>query len=150
MAGLFPAGVVCEIMKSDGTMARMPDLEEFGREQGIRIITIKDLIAHRRHTEKLVQRRVVSEIPVGGDIWRAHAYEDVVTGEVHLAMVLGRIDPERPVLLRAHSRCLTGDVFGSERCDCRAQLEVAMRMIAAEGAGIVLYLTNHEGRGIGL
>lgn len=150
LAGLFPAGVICEIMKPDGTMARMPDLEELGLDMGIKIITIKDLIAHRWRSEKLVELREVANIPIAGQIWRAHAYEDLLSGEVHMAMVLGEIDPEQPVLLRAHSRCLTGDVFGSLRCDCRPQLEAAMARIAGEGSGVLLYIGNHEGRGIGL
>jgi 3,4-dihydroxy 2-butanone 4-phosphate synthase/GTP cyclohydrolase II len=150
LAGLYPAGVVCEIMNRDGTMARMPDLDRFAHEHSIRILAIKDLIAYRRRNEKLVERRVTSRIPIKGRVWDAHAYEDMVTGEVHLAMVLGGIDPERPVLLRAHSRCLTGDVFGSQRCDCRPQLEAAMRQIEEESAGVILYIGNHEGRGIGL
>jgi len=150
MAGLFPAGVVCEIMNEDGTMARMPDLEHFGQEHGIKIITIKDLIAYRRRNEKLVALRVVSTIPIHDKLWKAYAYEDMVTQETHLAMVLGEIDPDQPVLLRAHSRCLTGDVFHSQRCDCGPQLDAAIEAIAAEGSGVILYIGNHEGRGIGL
>ncbi|MGH7904579.1 MAG: bifunctional 3,4-dihydroxy-2-butanone-4-phosphate synthase/GTP cyclohydrolase II [Candidatus Dormibacteraceae bacterium] len=150
LAGLYPAGVICEIMKPDGTMARLGDLEGFAAEHGIKIVTVRDLIAYRRRNERLVELKTVAAIPVEDRIWRAHAYEDILTREVHLAMVLGEIDPERPVLLRAHSRCLTGDVFGSQRCDCRAQLEAAMEAIAEEGAGVVLYISNHEGRGIGL
>jgi 3,4-dihydroxy 2-butanone 4-phosphate synthase/GTP cyclohydrolase II len=150
MAGLYPAGVICEIMNEDGTMARLPDLERFSEIYGIKIIAIRDLIAYRRRNEKLVERRVVTPIPIDDRIWQVHAYEDLVTHEAHVALVLGEIDPERPVLLRAHSRCLTGDVFGSQRCDCRPQLEAAMRRIVEEGAGVVLYIGNHEGRGIGL
>jgi 3,4-dihydroxy 2-butanone 4-phosphate synthase/GTP cyclohydrolase II len=150
MAGLYPAGVVCEIMKLDGSMARLPDLERFGDEHEIKIISIEDLIKYRRQHEKLVERRVDARIPIGEDIWRAVAYEDLITGEAHLAMVLGEIDPAEPVLLRAHSRCLTGDVFGSLRCDCRPQLEAAVAAIAREGRGVILYIGNHEGRGIGL
>ncbi|MGH7776098.1 MAG: bifunctional 3,4-dihydroxy-2-butanone-4-phosphate synthase/GTP cyclohydrolase II [Candidatus Dormibacterales bacterium] len=150
LAGLYPAGVICEIMKADGTMARLPDLEAFAAQHEIRIVTVRDLIAYRRRNERLVELKTVANIPVDDHMWRAHAYEDVLTHEVHLAMVLGQIDPERPVLLRAHSRCLTGDVFGSQRCDCRAQLDAAMAAIADEGSGVVLYISNHEGRGIGL
>ena len=152
LAELYPAGVICEIMKPDGTMARMPDLEVFAQEHGMPIVAVRDLIAHRRRHEKLVERRVTSRIPIGGQDWEMHAYEDVITGEVHVALTLGDVaaEPERPVLLRAHSACLTGDVFGSLRCDCRAQLEVAMRSIAAEGRGVILYFSTHEGRGIGL
>ncbi|MBO0682140.1 MAG: bifunctional 3,4-dihydroxy-2-butanone-4-phosphate synthase/GTP cyclohydrolase II [Candidatus Dormibacteraeota bacterium] len=150
MAGLYPAGVICEIMNEDGTMARMPDLERFSEAHGVKIIAIRDLIAYRRRNEKLVERRVVTPIPIDDRVWQVHAYEDLVTHDVHVAVVLGDIDPERPVLLRAHSRCMTGDVFGSQRCDCRAQLEAAMERIVEEGSGVVLYLGNHEGRGIGL
>jgi 3,4-dihydroxy 2-butanone 4-phosphate synthase/GTP cyclohydrolase II len=150
LAGLYPAGVICEIMNEDGTMARLPDLEKFAAEHDFKIITIKDLIAYRRRNEKLVRRRVATRIPIAGRPWEVHAYEDVLTQDVHLALVLGEIDPDQPVLLRAHSCCLTGDVFGSQRCDCGPQLDAAMEMIAQEGRGVVLYIGNHEGRGIGL
>jgi 3,4-dihydroxy 2-butanone 4-phosphate synthase/GTP cyclohydrolase II len=131
-------------------MARMPDLERFSARHGIKIVAIKDLIAYRRRTEKLVNRRVTATVPVDERSWRAHAYEDLITHDVHMAMVLGEIDPERPVLVRVHSCCLTGDVFGSQRCDCGPQLHAAMDQIAEDGSGVVLYLSNHEGRGIGL
>src|SRR5256885_53953 len=137
-------------MNDDGTMARMPDLERFAEKHDIKIVTIKDLIAYRRRNEKLVELRVVSSIPIDDHVWRVHAYEDLVSRDVHLAWVLGEIDPEQPVLLRAHSCCLTGDVFGSQRCDCGRQLQAAMEMITAEGGGVVLYIGSHEGRGIGL
>ncbi len=150
LAGLYPAGVICEVMNDDGTMARIPDLEKFGARHDVKIITIKDLIAYRRRNEKLVERRVTARIPIDELVWEAHAYEDLLTQEVHLAMVLGTIDPAEPILLRAHSRCLTGDVFGSQRCDCGPQLAAAMRAIAEHGSGVVLYIGNHEGRGIGL
>jgi 3,4-dihydroxy 2-butanone 4-phosphate synthase/GTP cyclohydrolase II len=150
LAGLYPAGVICEIMNEDGTMARMRDLERFSSRYGIKIIAIKDLIAYRRRNEKLVRPRVVTRIPVNGRDWQVHAYEDVLTQDVHLALVLGEIDSSQPVLLRAHSCCLTGDVFGSQRCDCGPQLDAAIEMIAQEGRGVVLYIGNHEGRGIGL
>jgi 3,4-dihydroxy 2-butanone 4-phosphate synthase / GTP cyclohydrolase II len=151
MAGLYPAGVICEVMNDDGTMARMPDLERFSNEHDIKIVTIKDLIAYRRRNEKLVQCRVVTpNIPIRDRVWTAHAYEDLITHDVHMALVLGEIDSERPVLLRVHSCCLTGDVFGSMRCDCGPQLRASMEMIEAEGSGVVLYIGNHEGRGIGL
>jgi 3,4-dihydroxy 2-butanone 4-phosphate synthase / GTP cyclohydrolase II len=150
LAGAYPAGVICEIMKDDGTMARLPDLERFSAEHGIKIITIADLIAYRRRNEKLVERRVVSNVPIADRMWRAFAYEERLTGDVHLAMVLGQIDPEQPILIRAHSRCLTGDVFGSQRCDCQAQLRTALEEIAREEVGVVLYFGSHEGRGIGL
>ncbi|MHB8572229.1 MAG: bifunctional 3,4-dihydroxy-2-butanone-4-phosphate synthase/GTP cyclohydrolase II [Candidatus Dormibacteria bacterium] len=149
LAGLYPAGVICEIMNDDGTMARMPDLEQFSAEHGIRIIAVKDLIAYRRSTEMLVARRTVTNLPTTYGNFTAYGYEDLVNHETHLVLVLGEIDPEQPVLLRAHSECLTGDVFGSQRCDCQEQLHRAMAMIAQEGAGVVLYI-RQEGRGIGL
>jgi 3,4-dihydroxy 2-butanone 4-phosphate synthase/GTP cyclohydrolase II len=150
LAGLYPAGVICEIMNEDGRMARLPDLEQFSARHGIKIITINDLIAYRRRNERLVSSRVVTRVPIKGRDWFVHAYEDILTQDVHLALVLGEIDSSQPVLLRAHSCCLTGDVFGSQRCDCGPQLEAAMDMIAQEGRGVVLYIGNHEGRGIGL
>jgi 3,4-dihydroxy 2-butanone 4-phosphate synthase/GTP cyclohydrolase II len=151
LAGLYPAGVICEVMNDDGTMARMPDLERFSSLHGIKIVAIKDLIAYRRRNEKLVECRVVTpNIPIRDQMWTAHAYEDLVSHDIHLAMVLGDIDAERPALVRVHSCCLTGDVFGSLRCDCGPQLAAAMDRMAAEGGGVVLYLGNHEGRGIGL
>ena len=150
LAGLYPAGVICEVMKDDGTMARMPDLETFASEHGIKIIAIKDLIAYRRRNERLVQRRATARVPIDGREWLAHDYEDLVTGEHHLALTLGEISAEDAVLVRGHSECVTGDVFGSQRCDCGAQLEKAIAMIAAEGCGAVLYIRHHEGRGIGL
>ncbi len=151
LAGLYPAGVICEVMNDDGTMARLPDLERFSAMHGIKIVTIRDLIAYRRRNEKLVERRVVTpNIPIGHEMWTAYAYEDLVSHDIHLAMVLGSIEPDRPTLVRAHSCCLTGDVFGSLRCDCGPQLQAAMDLIAAEGSGVVLYIGNHEGRGIGL
>jgi 3,4-dihydroxy 2-butanone 4-phosphate synthase/GTP cyclohydrolase II len=153
LAGLYPAGVITELMKSDGTMSRMPDLDSFAREHDIKVITVEQMIAYRRRNEKLVARRVEAVIPIGGAEpreWRLFAYEDVLRHENHLALVLGEIDPEQPVLLRAHSECLTGDIFGSLRCDCGAQLHAAMEMIAAEGVGVILYIRHQEGRGIGL
>ena len=153
LAGLFPAGVITELMKADGTMARMPDLERFAAEHDIKLITVEQLIAFRRRNEKLVTRRVEATIPIGGakpQPWKLYAYEDVLRHENHLALVLGEIDPEKPVLLRAHSECLTGDIFGSLRCDCGAQLHAAMDAIAEEGTGVVLYIRHQEGRGIGL
>jgi len=153
LAGLYPAGVITELMKPDGTMARMPDLEQFSQEHGIKLITVEQLIAHRRHTEKLVARRVEATIPIGEReprLWKLFAYEDVLRHENHLALVLGDINPEKPALLRAHSECLTGDIFGSLRCDCGAQLQAAIEMIAEEGVGVILYIRHQEGRGIGL
>jgi 3,4-dihydroxy 2-butanone 4-phosphate synthase/GTP cyclohydrolase II len=150
IAGVYPAGVICEVMKDDGTMARLPDLQSFAATHGIRILAIKDLIGYRRRHEKLVQAQVVANIPIEGRIWTAHAYEDLIRGSIEMAMVLGDISTGDPVLVRVHSRCLTGDVFGSERCDCGPQLEAAMAAIKAEGRGVVLYFGSHEGRGIGI
>jgi 3,4-dihydroxy 2-butanone 4-phosphate synthase/GTP cyclohydrolase II len=150
IAGVYPAGVICEIMKDDGSMARLPDLQAFAAEHSLRILAIKDLIAYRRRHEKLVKGQVIASIPIDGRMWTAHAYEDLISGNVEMAMVLGEIESDRPTLVRAHSRCLTGDVFGSERCDCGPQLKAAMAAIVAEGQGVVLYLGSHEGRGIGL
>lgn len=152
LAGLYPAGVITELMKPDGTMARMPDLEQFAAEHNIKVIAVEQMIAYRRRNEKLVARRVEAAIPIG-DVpqqWKLYAYEDLLRHENHLALVLGDIDSQQPVLLRAHSECLTGDIFGSLRCDCGAQLHAAMDMIAAAGVGVILYIRHQEGRGIGL
>jgi len=150
MAGLYPAGVICEVMNDDGTMARMPDLELFAKKHELKIVAIKDLIAYRRRNEKQVECMAITSIPNRFGSWRAFAYEDVLRKESHLALVLGEIDSNEPTLLRVHSECLTGDVFGSLRCDCGDQLEKAMELIAAEGRGVILYIKHHEGRGIGL
>jgi 3,4-dihydroxy 2-butanone 4-phosphate synthase/GTP cyclohydrolase II len=153
LAGLYPAGVITELMKPDGTMARMPDLELFATEHQLKIITVAQLIEYRRRNEKLIARRVEAVIPIGDAeprFWKLYAYEDVLRHENHLALVLGEIDPNLPVLLRAHSECLTGDIFGSLRCDCGAQLHAAMETIASEGVGVILYIRHQEGRGIGL
>jgi 3,4-dihydroxy 2-butanone 4-phosphate synthase/GTP cyclohydrolase II len=150
LAGLYPAAVICEIMNDDGTMARMPDLVRFSEAWDIPIMTIRDLIAYRRRNEKQVECLAITQIPNRYGVWKAYAYEDVLRHEAHLALVLGDVNPELHTLLRVHSECLTGDVFGSERCDCQAQLEAAMRMIAQEGRGVILYIKHHEGRGIGL
>jgi 3,4-dihydroxy 2-butanone 4-phosphate synthase / GTP cyclohydrolase II len=150
MAGLYPAGVICEVMKDDGTMARLPDLEKFAAEHDIKIIAIKDLISYRRRNERLVERRATARVPIDGREWLAHDYEDMVTHEHHLVLTLGNVATDEPVLVRGHSECVTGDVFGSQRCDCGAQLQKALEIIAADGAGAVLYIRHHEGRGIGL
>ena len=152
LAGLYPAGVITELMKPDGTMARMPDIEAFATRHDIKVITVEQLIAFRRRNEKLVAKRVEAVIPIGDPekSWRLFAYEDVLRHENHLAIVLGEIDPKQPILLRAHSECLTGDIFGSLRCDCGAQLHAAMQTIAEEGTGVILYIRHQEGRGIGL
>lgn len=149
IAGLLPSGVLCEIMDDDGQMARLPRLQEFAREHGLGILTVADLIAHRMRTENLVERVAGPELPTQAGDFRIYGYRNRVTGEEHVALVMGEIDPEQPVLVRVHSQCLTGDIFGSRRCDCGAQLEAAMRLIACEGRGVLLYLLQ-EGRGIGL
>jgi 3,4-dihydroxy 2-butanone 4-phosphate synthase/GTP cyclohydrolase II len=137
-------------MNPDGSMARMPQLKKFSRRHGIKIIAVKDLIAYRRRTEKLVVLKKNASITINRRIWAGYAYEDLTTHQIHLAIVLGRIDPETPTLLRAHSRCLTGDVLHSQRCDCGQQLQAAIQLIEDEGSGVVLYISSHEGRGIGL
>jgi 3,4-dihydroxy 2-butanone 4-phosphate synthase/GTP cyclohydrolase II len=150
LAGLKPAGVICEIMNLDGTMARMPQLNEFAATHGLKIVTIADLVSYRMQKELLVHRGAETIIPTpfGGE-FLAIGYENDVDDLQHLALVKGKIDPEKPVLVRVHSECLTGDVFGSLRCDCGDQLHSAMCQIAAEGSGVVIYM-RQEGRGIGL
>ncbi|HXF57265.1 MAG TPA: bifunctional 3,4-dihydroxy-2-butanone-4-phosphate synthase/GTP cyclohydrolase II [Actinomycetota bacterium] len=150
LAGLFPAGVICEIMHPDGTMARLPELRRVAREHGLKIITIADLIAYRRRREKLVRRVAEATIPTPYGEFRGYAYESLVDGAVHVAMVMGEVGDGERVLVRVHSECLTGDVFRSLRCDCGAQLESALRAIGREGRGVVLYVRGHEGRAIGL
>jgi len=149
LAGLTPAGVLCEIASKDGSMARRPELERFSRRHQIPIITITDLIAHRRQRERLLERGPQTTIPTESGLWHAIGFSDRITGAVHLALFLGDLPLPEPVLVRVHSECLTGDVFGSLRCDCQAQLHQAMRQIAAVGSGLVVYL-RQEGRGIGL
>ena len=150
LSGLAPAGVICEIMNADGTMARVPDLAKFAAEHGISMITVAELIRYRLQHETLVERVASPRVPSIYGEFRLHAYRSRVTGEEHLAFVQGGpIDPEVPVLVRVHSQCLTGDVFGSERCDCGHQLHGALEHIQSEGKGVLLYLLQ-EGRGIGL
>jgi 3,4-dihydroxy 2-butanone 4-phosphate synthase/GTP cyclohydrolase II len=149
IAGLYPAGVICEIMNDDGTMARVPELTRFARRHKLPLITIADLIKYRMRTERLVRRVATAELPTGHGGFRLFAYESLLDKETHLAIVRGDIGDGTLVMVRVHSRCLTGDVFHSMRCDCGAQLDAAMMRIAAEGRGILLYL-NQEGRGIGL
>ncbi|MEZ0236344.1 MAG: bifunctional 3,4-dihydroxy-2-butanone-4-phosphate synthase/GTP cyclohydrolase II [Actinomycetota bacterium] len=150
MAGMFPAGVICEVMNEDGTMARMPELIRVAQEHGMTLISIADLIEYRRHREVLVQRVAEATIPTPYGEFRSYAYESVVDGRTHVALVMGDIGDGRGVLTRVHSECLTGDVFGSLRCDCGAQLDRALEMIAEQGRGVVLYVRGHEGRAIGL
>jgi 3,4-dihydroxy 2-butanone 4-phosphate synthase/GTP cyclohydrolase II len=150
LAGLKPAGVICEIMDEDGTMARMPALEKFSEKHGVGICTIADLIEYRMRTESFVHRSAETMIPtsMAGD-FKAVVYENDIDSLLHIAMVKGEINSEKPVLARVHSECLTGDIFGSLRCDCGLQLEQAMTMIEKEGSGVLLYI-RQEGRGIGL
>ena len=149
LAGLTPAGVICEIMNPDGTMARVPDLRIFAAEQGLAMITVSDLIRYRLQHETLVQEAAAPRLPTAHGEFRIHAFRSDVTGEEHLALVMGVLRPEDPVLVRVHSQCLTGDIFGSERCDCGLQLELALAKIREAGTGVLLYLLQ-EGRGIGL
>ena len=149
IAGLYPAGVICEIMNQDGSMARVPQLARFAKRHRILMITIADLIKYRMRTERLVRRTAEADLPTRNGAFRVYAYESVLDGESHIAVVRGAIGGGKDVLVRVHSRCLTGDVFHSARCDCGDQLESALRRIAAEGRGVLLYL-NQEGRGIGI
>jgi 3,4-dihydroxy 2-butanone 4-phosphate synthase/GTP cyclohydrolase II len=149
LAGLYPAGVLCEIMNDDGTMARVPDLFKIAKKFGLKIITIKDLISYRLKREKLVRKITTTKLPTKYGFFELHLYESLTDGKVHVALVKGKIDDGEPVLVRVHSECLTGDVFGSFRCDCGEQLHSAMRMIEREGKGVLLYM-RQEGRGIGL
>jgi 3,4-dihydroxy 2-butanone 4-phosphate synthase/GTP cyclohydrolase II len=150
LAGLAPAGVVCEIINDDGTMMRLPDLREFADTHGLALISIEQLIEYRRRTERLVTRVADTRIPNHYGTWRAHGYRHDIDGTEHMALVYGDIADGEDVLTRVHSECLTGDVFGSQRCDCGAQLDAAMAAIAEQGRGVILYLRGHEGRGIGL
>jgi len=150
LAGLTPAGVICEVMNEDGTMARMPQIEEFSREYGLPILTIADLIQYRMKTERLIQLVEEAELPTRYGRFRVAVFEDIIHHENHVALIKGEVGGDEPVLVRAHSQCLTGDTFGSLRCDCGEQLQRAMEMIEQKGRGVVLYILNHEGRGIGL
>jgi len=151
LAGKFPGGVLCEIVTSDKSgMARMPELEEFAATHGLPLISIADLIRYRRQHEKLVRRVAEASLPTEHGLFQAFVFESVLDGEQHLALVYGDIANTKDVLVRVHSECLTGDVMGSMRCDCGPQLHTALAKIAAEGAGVVVYLRGHEGRGIGL
>ncbi|HEX5042826.1 MAG TPA: bifunctional 3,4-dihydroxy-2-butanone-4-phosphate synthase/GTP cyclohydrolase II [Candidatus Polarisedimenticolaceae bacterium] len=149
LGGLKAAAVICEIMNPDGTMARLPQLSAFAAQHGLKMVTIADLIRYRMRTERMVTRVASPDLPTPLGTWKVHAFHNEVEDETHVALVLGEIDPEAPMLVRVHSECLTGDVFGSMRCDCGVQLHTAMERIAAEGSGAILYL-RQEGRGIGL
>ncbi len=150
LAGLYPAGVICEIMKEDGTMARLPDLMEFAKRFDLKIITIADLIRYRLKRERLVVREATANLPTRYGFFKIHAYKHILTGEEQVALTMGEWKENEPVLVRVHSECLTGDVFKSLRCDCRGQLETAMEIIAQEGKGVLVYIMGHEGRGIGI
>ncbi|MFM8236932.1 MAG: bifunctional 3,4-dihydroxy-2-butanone-4-phosphate synthase/GTP cyclohydrolase II [Actinomycetota bacterium] len=149
-AGCFPAGVLAEIVNDDGTMQRMPELERFAAEHGLVLVTIADLIRYRRHREKLVRRVSEARIPTRYGDFTAHVFESLLDGTEHLAFVRGEVAGHAEVLVRVHSECLTGDVFGSLRCDCGVQLDAALERVATAGHGVVVYLRGHEGRGIGL
>jgi 3,4-dihydroxy 2-butanone 4-phosphate synthase/GTP cyclohydrolase II len=149
MAGLAPAGVICEIMAPDGTMARVPYLTRFARRHGLLLITIADLIRYRMQNERLVRRVASAKLPTDEGDFQLYAYQSLLDGETHVALVRGEIGEGADVMVRVHSKCLTGDVFHSARCDCGPQLHTAMKRIATEGRGVLLYL-NQEGRGIGL
>jgi 3,4-dihydroxy 2-butanone 4-phosphate synthase/GTP cyclohydrolase II len=149
LAGLKPAGVICEIMNDDGSMARMPQLKEFAIKHGIRICTVADLVSYRLQHESLVRPEVTTRMPTCSGDFRVVAFENKLDGLEHVALIKGEITPDKPVLVRVHSECMTGDVFGSLRCDCGGQLKRAMEQISREGTGILLYM-RQEGRGIGL
>ncbi len=154
LAGLSPAAVICEILNEDGSMARMPDLEKFSKQHGLKMISIADLIKYRLHSERLVRRVAEARLPIrfaksGEEEFKIVVYENDVDRKNHLALIKGDFNPERPVLVRMHSGCITGDLFGSMRCDCADQLQASFRQISEEGNGAVLYM-QQEGRGIGL
>lgn len=150
IAGLKPAGVICEIMNEDGTMARIPQLEKFSQTHNIPILTIADLIKYRMKHERLVRKIEEADLPTNFGQFRLMIFEDTIYKEHHMALVKGEIKKGEPILVRAHSQCLTGDTFGSVRCDCGEQLHQSMELINKEGKGIILYILNQEGRGIGL
>ncbi len=150
LAGLKPAGLICPIVAEDGQMARMPALQAFAKTHGMRIITIADLIRYRRQREKLVERVEIVEFPTRLGAFMLHLYRNTLDGTHHIALVKGALDPGTPALVRMHSECLTGDIFHSLRCECGEQLDAALARIEAEGRGVLCYMRNHEGRGIGL
>ena len=149
LAGLKPAGVICEVIKKDGEMARVPDLMDFAKEHDLKIVTIKDLIQFRIKTERFISKVEVVKLPTDYGDFLLTCYKDEINDKYHFALTMGTIEKDTPVLVRVHSECVTGDVFGSLRCDCSAQLHTAMKMVAKEGRGIVLYMSQ-EGRGIGI
>ena len=149
MAGMYPAGVICEVMAEDGSMQRLPQLEDFAEEHGLKILSIAQIIAHRRRTERLIERVAEARLPTRYGKFTAVAYKSRVDTDEHIALTIGEWSADEPVLVRIHSECLTGDVFGSMRCDCGAQVDLALKQISEEGNGIFLYM-RQEGRGIGL
>jgi 3,4-dihydroxy 2-butanone 4-phosphate synthase/GTP cyclohydrolase II len=150
LAGLYPAGVLCEVLHPDGSMARLPELMRVAEEHRLKVILIADLIEHRRHREHLVLRTAEAQIPTEHGEFTAYTYESSVDGMVHVALVLGDVGDGEQILVRVHSECLTGDVFGSMRCDCGDQLQGALAQVGKEGRGVILYIRGHEGRAIGL
>jgi 3,4-dihydroxy 2-butanone 4-phosphate synthase / GTP cyclohydrolase II len=150
MAGLYPAGVLCEVLHPDGSMARMPELTRVARDHDLKIISIADLIEYRRRREHLVSRTAEAQIPTEHGEFTAYTYQSLVDGMVHVALVLGEVGDGERILVRVHSECLTGDVFGSMRCDCGDQLQSAIAQVGKEGRGVILYIRGHEGRAIGL
>jgi 3,4-dihydroxy 2-butanone 4-phosphate synthase / GTP cyclohydrolase II len=150
LAGLYPSAVICEVMNADGSMARLGDLVSFAREHKIKMFTVAQLVEYRRRTENLVRRVAEANVPTEFGDFTCIAFESVVTHQHHLAMVKGDLSGDPPPLVRMHSECLTGDVFGSLRCDCGEQLQKALQMIGEEGRGVVVYMRHHEGRGIGI
>ncbi len=149
LAGLYPAGVLCEVMNEDGTMSRLPELRKFGKRHNLKIISVTQLIQYRMEKEKLVKRVAESKLPTEYGEWRCIAYKAMTDPDEHIAIVFGDVSGDDPVLVRMHSQCVTGDVFGSQRCDCGEQLTLAMKMIAEAGKGVIVYM-RQEGRGIGL
>ena len=149
LAGLYPAGVICEVMDEDGTMARVPRLEKFCAAHDLKLITVKDLIRYRMQTERLIRKIAEAQLPTRYGEFKIHAFESLIDGRQDVALVMGEVSRDEDVLVRVHSQCLTGDIFGSSRCDCGDQLDRAMKLIGAEGKGVLLYL-RQEGRGIGL
>lgn len=150
IAGLYPSGVICEIMKDNGEMARMPDLQEFSEKFDIPIITVEEIIKYKVRKDTLVEEKAEANLPTKWGVFKIKAYVDNLHGETHIALIKGEINPDEPILVRVHSQCLTGDTFESLKCDCGNQLDSAMKMIEKEGKGVLLYLLNQEGRGIGL
>jgi len=149
LAGLYPAGVICEIMDEDGSMMRLPKLLNYAEKHGLKVVSIADLIEYRMRTDTLIKREAEANLPTKFGVWKIYAYTSTVDMKEHVALVMGEVKEDEPILVRVHSECLTGDVFGSLKCDCQSQLHRAMEMIANEGKGVIVYL-RQEGRGIGL